>query len=167
MRPSQRQFETRISTNASTGHSIWLWTDALCPCRAPDMTFGLTLSPSLYLLLLLLVLLLCLKVTCFYSWPCCSSTSTCSSSSSSSHFLLPEIIIYEFALLSPFWKWSESQSGPNRIASDRIVLIVVSYLRLSATAQSEFHLCVFTFSLKSKFHNKSNHLYAVQCVIWP
>lgn len=46
MRPSQRQFETRISTNASTGHSIWLWTDALCPCRAPDMTFGLTSSPS-------------------------------------------------------------------------------------------------------------------------
>jgi len=108
MRPSQWQFEARISTNASFScHKEfdfkpmqYPW-PLVYPCRAPDMTFGLTLSPSLRWQAL------CLKVTCFYSWPC-------------SLILLqlqllvifldfqrarqPEIIIYEFALLSPFLK---------------------------------------------------------------
>lgn len=51
----------------------------------------------------------------------CSSTSP-SSSSWPAHFLLPEIIIYEFALLSPVFESDlNPRPGPNRIASDRIV----------------------------------------------
>lgn len=143
MRPSQRQFETRISTNASSGQSIWLWTDALplplplpstghdfwlylcllppassrCHCiwRLPVFTVGLLLFFYNFTFFFFIFFLDC---SFFVAW---------------NYYLWVRIVVARFESdLNP-------RPGPNRIASDRIV-------RLSSAICGDGSICAFLLS---------------------
>lgn len=113
MRPSQWQFGARISANASAGHSIWLWTapeplalPLTLPLALPlagqsghdfwlDFVFGLSLRP----------LCVCLKVTCFYSWPCSAPSAASSSSPSSSSSPVCVCVFLVFSFSFSVWNY--------------------------------------------------------------
>lgn len=168
MRPSQWQFGCEYLSKCIFGPQYLTLNRCCADCPLPGSGHDFWLDFVFISVAVLGPQPLCLKVTCFYSWPCCSSSQFIYI-----FFLVfhsrreaqPEIIIYEFALLSPFWKWSESP-GPDRTLS--YLLVIFGYLQFplpnNKISPWALHLC-FYFQLKTKIYNKSIHLYAVQCVI--
>lgn len=154
MRPSQWQFGCEYLSKCIFGPQYLTLNRCCADCPLPGSGHDFWLDFVFISVAVLGPQPLCLKVTCFYSWPCCSSSQFIYI-----FFLVfhsrreaqPEIIIYEFALLSPFWKWSES---PVRIVHLVIFWLssgICSFLCPTTRSARERCICVFTFSWKRKF----------------